>query len=237
MAARGSLRWRVVRPLFELLYRSRTLYWLASTIPFAGQWRVWQRLVIPRLRGRDVLDVGCGTGTLLVDLLRAGYDCQAVDRSPQMVAATRSRLARAGLPAHIVRQAEVQRLPFAGASFDAVVSTFPTEYIADPAALEEIARVLRPGGRLIVVLGAALVPKSAVLLPFVAVQRLVYGRAPRQAASGGGAYDTPAPPPALAGPLRRAGLEPSAEAVRGPFWVAYLSFGEKSAGPQRPDAR
>ena len=34
-----GLRWRLVRSLFELLYRNRLLYWLASTIPFAGQWR------------------------------------------------------------------------------------------------------------------------------------------------------------------------------------------------------
>ncbi|HST88150.1 MAG TPA: hypothetical protein VLJ14_07210, partial [Ktedonobacterales bacterium] len=49
------LRWRIVRPLFELLYHNRALYWLASTIPFAGQWRTWQRLTLLRLAGRDVL--------------------------------------------------------------------------------------------------------------------------------------------------------------------------------------
>lgn len=227
-----------MRPLFELLYRSHTLYWLASTIPFAGQWRVWQRLVIPRIRGHDVLEVGCGTGTLLTDMLGAGFTCQAVDRSHQMVAATRSRLIRAGFPARIVQQAEVQKLPFAGASFDTVVSTFPTEYIADPAALAEIARVLRPDGRLIVVLGATLMPKSVALLPFIALQRLVYGRAPRRAiASGDTRSDERRPLPAVAAPLHSAGLEPSAETVSGPFWIAYLCFGEKSSAPKHPAAR
>ncbi len=49
-----------------------------------------------------------------------------------------------------------QALPFAGESFDAIVSTFPTEYIADPATLREAARLLRdpsgdrPGGRLVI---------------------------------------------------------------------------------------
>jgi SAM-dependent methyltransferase len=234
--ARGeSLRWRVVRPLFELLYRSRTLYWLASTIPFAGQWRTWQRLAIPRLRGRDVLEVGCGTGTLLVDMLRAGYDCRAIDRSPQMVAATRDRLRRAGYdPAQFVRQAEIQRLPLADATFDDVVSTFPTDYIVDPAALREVARVLRPGGRFVVVLGASLLPANTLLWPFVAVQRVVYGPSPRAHAeaaqpgtsAAGAAAGMPQSP--LVALLRAAGLRPTAEAVRGPFWVAHLVLGEKS---------
>ncbi len=41
-----SQRASVLRALFGVLYRNRTLYWLASTIPFAGQWRRWQRLVL-----------------------------------------------------------------------------------------------------------------------------------------------------------------------------------------------
>src|SRR5258705_12909591 len=58
-----GLRWRLVRSLFELLYRNRLLYWLASTIPFAGQWRTWQRLGLPRLRGEGGVEVGCGPRT------------------------------------------------------------------------------------------------------------------------------------------------------------------------------
>ncbi|MDE3228591.1 MAG: methyltransferase domain-containing protein, partial [Chloroflexota bacterium] len=90
-------RARLARWLFELLYRNRTLYWLASTLPFAGQWRVWQRLALTRLRGSDVLEVGCGIGTLLADMVESGFQCQAVDRSPQMVAAARRELRRRGL--------------------------------------------------------------------------------------------------------------------------------------------
>ncbi len=57
--------------LFGLLYRSRYLYWFASTIPFAGQWRVWQRLVIPRILGRDVSwRLAVAPGTLLADMVR-----------------------------------------------------------------------------------------------------------------------------------------------------------------------
>lgn len=229
--SRGPLRWRVVCALFELLYRNRLLYWLASTIPFAGQWRRWQRLVLPRLAGvRDVLEVGCGIGTLLADLAAAGFTCSAVDASPQMVAATRARLRRQGYTEAAMRvvQARVQALPFADASFDAVVSTFPTDYIADPAALREIARVLRSGGRLIVVLGASLLPGNPLLLPFVALQTLVYGRS-RSGPSAAGDAEGAAVNRAFLALLRTSGLEPRAEAVRGPFWVAHLYVAEKPA--------
>ncbi|HEX8731448.1 MAG TPA: class I SAM-dependent methyltransferase [Ktedonobacterales bacterium] len=217
-------RARLARWLFELLYRNRTLYWLASTLPFAGQWRVWQRLALTRLRGSDVLEVGCGIGSLLADMVASGFQCQAVDRSPQMVAAARRELRRRGLAAdtRIVQQASVQALPFDAASFDCVVSTFPTEYIADPAALREIERVLRPGGKLIVVLGAALLPTRPLLRPLIAVQRLVYGRAEVDAQTSA----QPDAQPAIVAPLldrmRAAGFAPTMERVAGPFWVAYV---------------
>lgn len=217
---RAAARIRAACFLFELLYRNRTLYWLASTLPFAGQWRVWQRLALSRLRGSDVLEIGCGIGTLLADMVERGYNCQAIDRSPQMVAATRRELRRRGLNdgAEVVRQASVQALPFADASFDSVVSTFPTDYIGDLGALCEINRVLRPGGRLIVVLSATLLPARPLLRPLVAVQRLVYGRQAVEAQASA--------QPDLAAPLlarmRAAGFAPELERTPGPFWVAYV---------------
>ena len=223
---REEARWRIVRWLFELLYRNRTLYWLASTIPFAGQWRVWQRLALSRLTGPDVLEVGCGIGALMGDMLERGYHARAIDRSPQMVAATRRELRRRGLRVapDTVRQASVQALPFAEASFDTVVSTFPTDYIADPAALRDIARALRPGGRLVIVLGASLLPSRVVLRPLVALQRLVYGSSAQATISCAGNIAS-----SLLGRLRDAGLAPQAECVSGPFWVAYVVMATKAA--------
>lgn len=231
-ASKPELRWRIVRALFAMLYRNRTLYWLASTIPFAGQWRRWQRLVLPRLVGADILEVGCGIGTLLGDLIQAGYNCHAVDRSPQMVAAARSELRRRGFADGAARvvQADVRRLPFSDGSVDTVVSTFPTEYIFDPQTAHEIARVLRPGGRLVVVLGAGLEPTTPLVLPLVALQSLVYGRGPRHDDTGdigtAGADNRVGP---LGNLLTAAGLRPSSEQVRGPFWRAYLVLADKPA--------
>jgi len=216
----ASARWRIVRVLFELLYHNRTLYWLASTLPFAGQWRVWQRLALARLRGADVLEIGCGPGWLLADMVERGYRCHAIDRSPQMVAAARSTLRRRGLSgaAEIVRLASAQALPFADAAFDSVVATFPTDYIADVAALREIRRVLRPRGRLIVVLAATLLPTRPLLRPLVAVQRLVYGRRVVEAQ----ARARPAIGAPLLASMRAVGFAPRMEAAPGPFWVAYV---------------
>jgi len=162
--------------LFETLYKNRYLYRFASTVPFAGQWRVWQRLVLPRITGHDVLELGCGLGDLLVDMIEAGYNCRAVEHSPQMVAAARDTLQRRHLgEKNWVLQGSAQHLPFNANSFDTVVSTFPSEYIYDPDTIAEVERVLRPGGRLIVIEGANLLPVGFLQPLLVLVQVLVYG--------------------------------------------------------------
>src|SRR6185312_12713849 len=219
---RVSLRMRILREIFGLLYRNRYLYWFASTVPFAGQWRVWQRLALPRIRGARVLEIGCGPGKLLADMVRAGYTCAAVDRSLQMVNAARDELKRQGLSETPISQGDVQHLPFLGESFDTVVSTFPTEYIYQPAALREVARVLRPGGRLVVVLGAGLLPTRLPLLPLVGIARLVYGKSEPAAGHGCTVAAQAAPLP-----LAAAGLTGKPQCVRGPFWEAYLIVAEK----------
>src|SRR5579863_7408819 len=125
--------------LFETLYKNKYLYRFASTVPFAGQWRVWQRLVLPRLRGHDVLELGCGLGDLQADMLAAGYNCRAVEQSPQMVAAARETLQRRELGENTtIIQGSAQGLPFSDDSFDSVVSTFPSEYIYDPDSMAEV---------------------------------------------------------------------------------------------------
>jgi ubiquinone/menaquinone biosynthesis C-methylase UbiE len=169
---------RLRKLLFETLYKNAYLYRFASSMPFAGQWRIWQRLVLPRLHGHALLELGCGLGDLLADMSEAGYLCHAVEHSPQMVKAARETLQRRKLDKRAtVIQGSAQHLPFSNESFDTVVSTFPSEYIYDPDTIAEVVRVLRPGGRFIVVEGANLLP-IGFLQPFlVLIQTLVYGRA------------------------------------------------------------
>jgi SAM-dependent methyltransferase len=164
--------------LFETLYKNKYLYRFASTVPFAGQWRVWQRLVLSRLHGHDVLELGCGLGDLLADMSEAGYACLAVEHSSKMVEASRETLQRRklGNKASVI-QGSAQHLSFSNAAFDTVVSTFPSEYIYDPDTLAEVERVLRPSGRLIVVEGANLLPIGFFQPFLVLIQILVYGPA------------------------------------------------------------
>jgi SAM-dependent methyltransferase len=162
--------------LFETLYKNRYLYRFASTVPFAGQWRVWQRLVLSRLHGHDVLELGCGLGDLLADMLAEGYNCRAVEHSPQMVAAARATLIKrkVGQPTWVI-QGSAQNLPFSDCTFDTVVSTFPSDYIYDPKTIADIARVLRPGGRLIIIIGANLRAVGLLQPLLVLIHMLVYG--------------------------------------------------------------
>jgi ubiquinone/menaquinone biosynthesis C-methylase UbiE len=240
--------------LFETLYRNRYLYRFASTVPFAGQWRVWQRLVLPRVRGMDVLELGCGLGDLQVDLRKASYQSRAIELSPQMVAAARDALRRhkLGDPANII-QGSAQSLPFGDATFDTVVSTFPSEYIYDPDTIAEVERVLRPGGRMIVVEGANLLPVGFIQPLLVLIQMLVYGPAAllgRRKQSQIEEADAPSKQTkhedgtvtevvsnAWFGrhiPLERFGLQRRSEVVRSRRWEVYITIGEKTPWPADP---
>lgn len=142
------------RWLFQLLYNQ--LAWAydgVSWVVSLGKWRHWQRAAIPRLKGRRVLEVAFGTGNLLIDLARAGYHTYGLELSPSMVRIARRKIKRRGL-AILLCRGQAQMLPFAPESFDSVVVTFPTEFICDPASLGEMDRVLRPGGKLVLVPGA-----------------------------------------------------------------------------------
>ena len=225
------------KALFETLYRNRYLYRFASTVPFAGQWRTWQRLVLSRIQGQNVLELGCGLGDLLADMLEAGYSCQAVEHSPEMVSAARDTLRkrRVGTSGLII-QGSAQALPFGDASFDTVVSTFPSEYIFDPDTIAEIARVLRPGGRLIVVLGSQLLPIGTLQPILVLLQLFVYGPRKRNASTRvnqqniiGDEFVTDILPDAEFGrliPLERFNLRRRSERIRSRRWEVYITIGE-----------
>jgi len=103
----------------------------------------------PRMR---VLDAGCGPGRNLVYFLREGFDVYAVDVSAEAVAEARSlaRTLAPHLPAENFRREPVERMSFAEASFDAVLSSAVLHFARDEghwrAMLSEMWRVLKPGG-------------------------------------------------------------------------------------------
>src|SRR4051794_8524590 len=114
-----------------------------------GQERRWRRVVAgivdPR-PGQRILDLAAGTGTSSVPFVEAGAATIACDFSTGMLVEGRRRH-----PALTFVAGDALRLPFGDAAFDAVTISFGLRNVVDvDAALRELARVTRPGGRLVV---------------------------------------------------------------------------------------
>lgn len=143
--------WACRRLYNEFAWTYDWVSWLVSL----GHWWGWRLSALEHVRVPDagvprVLEVGFGTGDLLVEMARRGWDVWGLDLSPAMQRVTAGKLRQHGVWVPRTR-AQVQAMPFPDGAFDAVVSTFPAEFIAQLPALREFARVLRPGGRLVVV--------------------------------------------------------------------------------------
>jgi demethylmenaquinone methyltransferase/2-methoxy-6-polyprenyl-1,4-benzoquinol methylase len=135
---------REVASMFDGVARR---YDITNTVLSLGQDRYWRRATRSALGiapGEKVLDLAAGTAVSTVELARSGAWCVAADFSVGMLVAGRGR------PVPKVA-ANATRLPFADNVFDAVTISFGLRNIADrTVALREMARVTRPGGRLVV---------------------------------------------------------------------------------------
>ena len=124
-------------------------YDLMNDLLSAGQVRLWRRAVTRILNARPgdvVLDLAAGTGTSTQAFTRAGADAVACDFSLGMLQAGRERV-----PSGIFVAGDALHLPFKDESFDAVTISFGLRNVADTTqALEEMRRVTRPGGRLVI---------------------------------------------------------------------------------------
>jgi SAM-dependent methyltransferase len=108
--------------------------------------------VVPPAGVGRVIDIGTGTGRLLELLAPRMEFGLGIDASRPMLALARARLARAGLGHGTVRLADMYRLPLADATFDLAVLQMVLHYAEDPpGVIAEAVRVLRPGGRLVLV--------------------------------------------------------------------------------------
>lgn len=152
-AARRLPRW-FLHLAFHLLYHQlawtyEVVAWLVSF----GQWSAWRRAALLFVKPGRSLELGYGTGRLMADMAARGLWAVGVDLSPYMARLARRHslrsLQRAAIPRLVRGQA--QHLPFSDASFANVIATFPTDYILDPQTLASIARILQPGGCLVVV--------------------------------------------------------------------------------------
>jgi ArsR family transcriptional regulator len=140
-----------------------------------------------------LLDIGSGTGRMLELLAPRVTTALGIDASRAMLALARTRLAKPGLSHCAVRLADMYRLPLADAGYDLVLLNMVLHHAEDPpGALAEAARVLKPGGRLVVVDLAAHDPAATLHHAF---------RWP-------GFADA-----RMAGLMREAGLEPAAAVI------------------------
>lgn len=125
----------------------------------AGLDRRWRKSAVQGLHGK-VLDVACGTGDMAVELLRQGCSVTGVDLSKEMMA-----IAKRKAPQAEYSLADVERLPFGDATFDAVTCAFGVRnFVHLEQGLGEMLRVLKPGGRMVILELAT--PDSAIIRPF-----------------------------------------------------------------------
>ncbi len=143
-----------VRRMFAAIAPS---YDLNNRVHSLWQDQAWRRAAVAAAAPRPtdvVLDIACGTGDLAMAFARAGVQqVTGVDFTFDMLSIARKKLAAAGRDAPPLQYhaGDAMRLPFADASADIVSIAFGIRNVAEPTvALREFARVLRPGGRLVI---------------------------------------------------------------------------------------
>ncbi|HWP38516.1 MAG TPA: class I SAM-dependent methyltransferase [Gemmatimonadales bacterium] len=120
----------------------------------------------------SALEIAVGPGQALAALARTAKRVVGVDVSPAMLRRSRMRVREQGSDAHLAR-ADAVRLPFSSGTFDAVLSTFLLDVLPEvdhDSMLEELFRVLAPGGR--AVLGALELPNPVVARAWMTVYRV-----------------------------------------------------------------
>jgi ubiquinone/menaquinone biosynthesis C-methylase UbiE len=151
-----------LKAFFRLLYHEFAwTYDFVAAFVSGGRWLEWTGSAASFVQGPDILELGFGPGHLLVKLKNSENRVVGLDASRQMVRVARKRLAGKYIMPSLVLGTG-QSLPFASASFNSIVSTFPTAYIFQEATLAEIRRLLRPDRCAVILLSAWITDRSFV---------------------------------------------------------------------------
>lgn len=155
-----KIRLFILSYLSNLLYNQFAfLYDFVAFIVSSGYWDKWTRSTISHLKWKEVLELGHGTGHLQIGLSENGFMPYGIDISKEMGLIAREKMTRFSHTSRLTN-AYAQSLPFLYQSFAQVVSTFPTGFIFEQETIEEIYRVLKPRGELIILLSAWTTGKS-----------------------------------------------------------------------------
>jgi ubiquinone/menaquinone biosynthesis C-methylase UbiE len=154
---------QLVRFGFRLLYREMAWsYDAVSWLVSLGQWRRWQAAALdflpPPADAPVVLEHGHGPGHMLLALAERGYRPIGLDLSAQM-----GRMARQRVNGRIpLLRATVTAVPLADNAINAVLATFPTDYIIHPQTIAEVKRILAENGRFVILPQAQLTGRGPI---------------------------------------------------------------------------
>jgi ubiquinone/menaquinone biosynthesis C-methylase UbiE len=167
-----------MRTFFNLLYHrfAWTYDFVANTVSI-GMWNNWIYSVLPEVKGPMVLELGHGPGHLLVSIIKKNIIAFGIDQSKEMGILAVQRLRSEGFGSILVNGV-TQHLPFKTCTFEQVVTTFPTEFIHELQTLEEVERILKPGGTLLV-LPVAWITGDNILQRLAALIFNITGQSPQ----------------------------------------------------------
>ncbi len=152
--------------IYQLIFKWQATYHAFSQLLSGGNWEKWQNKVFENLSGKKILEIGPGPGKLLLRMAKKGYDVYAVELHHGMALEAEQRLARAGYQVEIHHES-IEKTTFSDNMFDSVVSTFVFSEIESlDTTISEIKRVLKPGGKAIIISGSIPIDRNIIARTF-----------------------------------------------------------------------
>jgi ubiquinone/menaquinone biosynthesis C-methylase UbiE len=167
----------------QLYHRFAWCYDAVAWVVSLGRWNKWCQAIIPLLPPGRILEIGSGPGHLLQNISLTGRSIIGLDESWQMNCQAKKRY-----PAQKFLRAYAEMAPFATASLDVIVASFPAPYIFEAPTANEMARILSSKGQLLALLAARPVGQT-LADQFIRALFLLTGETPRAGFDYSGLFD------------------------------------------------